>query len=269
MENLKTKNLKIFFLLVVVVFLSGCSVKYELNINKSLTINEKLIVSESYNTLIDQSVLDKKNTIYVDPIVSAYVKEIEKNNIDKYGIQTDYQSGTINTFYDNVTIKEDIKNNIYNKIYTENLNMFSTYKDKIFVKNLFDTFEISVDNNIVTINISGINNDVKAKVDDYTIVINVPYDIIENNATTITKSNGKNICTWKYENDETFSIKLKFYTNKLNFTEEEIDDLTNPSNQNLNEQINKNIIYIVIGIVIIILTAAAILIMKSKKNSQI
>ena len=45
------KKIKRLLILLIVVLLSGCSVKYDLTINEDLTVNEKVIAKEYTNRM--------------------------------------------------------------------------------------------------------------------------------------------------------------------------------------------------------------------------
>ena len=56
-------RIKKLLLLIGILFLSGCSVKYNLKINNDLTINESVIAEDNKNELKTRTGLDENESI--------------------------------------------------------------------------------------------------------------------------------------------------------------------------------------------------------------
>lgn len=189
---------KILFLLPLIFLITGCRVNYKLEINKDLTVTEKINMSESAE------------------FFSNRYKELPKTVIDSL-----FNSGNRKqTLIDNNYEYEDSKINNYPAIlatkHYSSLEDFS--QNTIFKKEFFNSVTTKIDNNLVTFEATDLVEYDTEDVDVYevsgcNISIKIPYVVINNNADSYDAKT--NTYTWKISSEKPKEIKITFDKNKI------------------------------------------------------
>lgn len=224
--------MKKIFLFFLLLFLSGCSIKYDLTINEDLNVIENIDVIELEASL-------GRYVIDVDEFVSKslqYYKSIDKYDI--YNIIDNSEDGyavgsTSNSYLD-----------------FENYCKNSTAKDSFFKK-----CELTKDGNIVTINMNAVDfNEYlfsseleESIIKKARVNIKIPYKVLKNNSDSIKD----NIYTWEYE--------IEDYSNDINI----VFDTSKPY-----RDVNYSIL-ILGGIILVVIISGLYIYNKYKQNSKI
>ncbi len=231
------KNLRKILLVLIVIILSGCSVKYQLVINNDSSVNEKVIASDNKTKL-------KNNTGMNEEQAVQYLYKM----FDRDGLET------------HLTTTKD-NNNIIATV-TGYHNSIDEYTNN-FMSDIFVTSGIKRKGDEVTLlfnQIREINpDDINRLVyDDIEISIALPFKVIEHNAD---EKNG-NTYIWKIrKNKELREIKLVYNEKKVNnkFTFKFLDTTFNIKYE-----------FIVLGIfALAILIIVVIVYLNNKKNNKV
>lgn len=186
-------NFKKMMLLFVVMFLlSGCTVNYNLKIDKKMKMTEEITASEDvqFNDLAHDFLLDRISVMFYDRYENNY-EFLDVNEENTMGYQLTHEYESLNDFKENNPIFRDL---IKNATITEN-------------------------NEIVSINMT-ISDDIYDKDDDAYIItpnnmninIELPFKVTNHNAS---KQSGKTY-TWEInENNKSADIILSFDKNRL------------------------------------------------------
>ncbi len=219
---------KILILIMFVVILTGCQVKYNVVINEDLTINEdaKLTGTEdffnNYYKTTKTNVLKSMLEIYQDILdEDSYSYEIVEETVP----------------YVHVTKK-------YNNVneYINNSKLFNEY---------FDEIKYSEDGNIRKIETIGINendpdNPERFNIKELEISITTPFKVVNHNAKSVNKKTN----TYYYElNEKNDKILLEYNISKK----------FNPNSD--------IIIMIIVCVLIIIVSWTVVVILNKKKNN--
>lgn len=232
------KNIiKILLIFIFIIFTSGCSVEYTLSINEDLSVNENVVATEVTNRLESRTKL--KGTQAVNYIANMFIKDSSKYTL---------------------TTNEDGKNTVVkaNAVY-DNLDDFSNQ----FNNDIFDKPIITKDGDNVNITINqntklGGDSPSTPIYDNIDVVINIPFEVIDTNATII----GKNQYKWSFEKEEELkSIKLTYKENTIK----------NKININVNnKKYSFEYWYIILGcVVIFIIILVSVIFIKNKKNNVV
>ena len=177
------KKIKYIILIIMVLFISGCSGNYNLTFDRSMNINEEL-------------------NVYIENENDNYERTYQL--LDQAGIDKDK--------YD-VSVEGD-KVNI---IYTEKYSSFEDYylNSKLY-KALFEEIEytkdsigmdIKTESNLKLDDKNNVNIINAYDIDDFNINIKVPFSVKENNADEVKSGT----YTWKLKSSDTFKeINIKF-----------------------------------------------------------
>lgn len=230
------KNIRKILLFFMIIFLTGCSVEYDLTINEDNSITEKVVASEKTKKM--ESLTRLKGDTAVSYLNNMF-------NKDKKGKLTSYTSEDMT--YATVTRTHS---NIAD--YSSN-----------FSSDVFENIQIQEKNGIITFvtnqsQILGGNSNYSLIYDDITIKIKIPYVVTENNADTI--SNDTYI--WNIKKDQPlktirFSYKKDSKKNSVNV---KISDKT----YNINYGIIAGSVIIILVLIIFILIR-----IKNKKNNVV
>lgn len=231
------KNLRKLLLILLVVFLSGCTVKYDLVINSDSSVNEKVIASENTTTL-------KKNTGMNREQAVQYMYELFGRDGLKTRITTIEENGntksTVTGYHDSIDE------------YTNN-----------FLSDIFVTSGVKRNGSRVTLLFSQIKkidpNEMNRLVyDEIDVSITLPFKVIEENSDT---RNG-NTYHWKIKkNQDLRQIKIVY-------DEEKIKNRVNIKLFDTSFDIRYEFIAIgIIGLVIIIITIVVLI--NNKKNNKV
>ena len=220
---------KNIFLLLILFLLTGCSCRYDITINKDLTIDEEIII---YGTNRLYSAYYKTNKVDVlKENLENYLEELKENNYEYKLIEEGEPHIVITKKY------QDIENYLNNSLF------FNDY---------FDEISYNKDGNIVSIETMGFNpneedNPDRFYVEKLEVNIKNAYEINDSNSLII----DDNTNTYKYnllEDSNDFKIFLSY-------------DLSKRFNPH-----KKNLIYIVIAILIIIITWVTMFFINRKKK---
>lgn len=230
------KKIRKFALIVIIFFLSGCSVKYTLTINEDMTVSEKIVAlektkrMEAYTRMKgDQAVSYLYNTYKIDGINYSIVTSEKK----------DMTYSTVTTSYSDINE------------YASN-----------FHSDVFKNVDVTKDGNNITFKTNQselLSNDGNYTLlyDDITIYVRIPFKVIYSNADEV----NKNTYIWKIKKKDSKYKTIEFtYQNQVK--ENSINVNINKKNYN----INYGIIILLSTIVILGLLVLFIYI-KNKKNN--
>lgn len=228
---------KIIILLFVITIVSGCTVKYKIEITDDLKIKEKIEVAETNEKF---EILGTTNQAYIDTMYDIYSTNslYKSHKFEKIIGQT--ESG--------IKATKEYKN------FEEYLN------NNQIRKSMFRFINISEENNIITYSATHFRyqeifneNEANFPYDTIEIIIELPFEVIETNADEINE-NGEYI--WKINEKTTQpEIKIKF-KNKLSLS------------QKIKKHMNKYIMPVLIGSGIII-TLFLVLFINHKRVNKI
>lgn len=239
---------------------TGCSAEYDMTITSN-AISEKLTIAEK-QTVVNKIIIDKTN-----PVDVPYCDNKSCVERDFYDIKETYINNYILELKDNylskliIDYEDEIK---YGKILDEKRN--DTIKDYSIVYNnsttindlensLLDTisndYSITKSNNLLYVNINGVNSLFKNSIDNKTIRIFTPYKETESNADRIYMENDFAVHLWEYDKEENVNVKLILDTNK-----------------NTVQVKLKTVKIIVIITLILIISILAFYLMKNKKDNS-
>ena len=222
------KNL---ILLFIVFLLSGCTVDYQLTIDKDGKVSEDTRAMEDKEFFKEYS----KSSIgrVVGFLIDPYSEELNKNNYNTNTIiNSDTGGANLSKQYDSV---ED---------YSKNTKLVGQFSDKVIYKE---------DGSKVTLSVKGKlsdqeQNQDKFPIDSATIIIELPFEVTENNADKIV---GRKY-VWNLESGKEKEIKIVYNKNKIAKDNE-----------------NNIVIYVLIGaVVLIIIGIIAVFNIKSKREEM-
>lgn len=199
---------KVIILGLFILLITGCKVDYNLIINEDLTVRETVNMTgtdEFFDSFYRSSRMN---------VVKMLLEEGRKDDLIKSGYQYEIKDA-LNPYV------------VANKSYT-NLEEFS--KQTIFLKQYFDSLNVSKENGIISMQTKNFNPIIEDSIDRYVIrfskvSITVPYEVTENNAKSYDRKT--NTYIW-YIDDKTenFSLLLSYDTNKIYEIPDENDWLT-------------------------------------------
>lgn len=232
------KNIiKIFLVFIFVILASGCSVQYTLSLNEDSSINETIIATEMTKRLESRTKL--KGTQAVN-----YIANMFTSDISRYSMSTK-EEGT-NTIVTSSAVYDD-------------LNDFTSK----FNSDIFDKPIITKDGDNVTITINqneklGGDSPSTPIYDSIDVIIKLPFEVTDNNATEVSKKQYK----WSFKKEEELkSIKLTY---KENVIKDKVNIKVN------NKTYNFEYWYIIIGVIVIFIVAlVSIILIKNKKNNVV
>lgn len=173
------KKIKILFIVLAIIILTGCKGEYNLTINKDLSLTESVNLS-----------IDNKDDVY-----DKTVKLFENNNIDESMYDIDQTEEYVNIKY-----KEEFKNFedyfLNSKFYSRILSDEDYIKDnkKISYRGFSN---LKLDDNVSN---SNLNN--SFYIENLKINLNVPFNVEESNADSVKD----NTLTWILDEDDTYKM---------------------------------------------------------------
>lgn len=173
------KKIKILFIVLAIIILTGCKGEYNLTINKDLSLTENVNLS-----------IDNKDDVY-----DKTVKLFENNNIDESMYDIDQTEEYVNIKY-----KEEFKNFedyfLNSKFYSRILSDEDYIKDnkKISYRGFSN---LKLDDNVSN---SNLNN--SFYIENLKINLNVPFNVEESNADSVKD----NTLTWILDEDDTYKM---------------------------------------------------------------
>lgn len=230
-------------LLISLLFLTGCSVQYD------LVITDKEEVKEKFYVYVDNEIIEN-NSMSIDEYLDHYSSIYSQNERYK-------------NF--NITTKEG-KNKSYFKVNRTYKNL-NDYTDSYSFKSMFDYAEIERGNKYTSFTTSSnaylkaLKNDEliseSSKYDSFKISIKFYNEVVNHNADEVDKKN--NIYTWNVEEDDDEDFIFFKIGPKVKY------------NVVLKDKISENIlsIGIISGLVVLIASVIGYVYVKSKKNNEI
>ena len=173
------KKIKILFIVLAIIMLTGCKGEYNLTINKDLSLTENVKLS-----------IDNKDDVY-----DKTIKLFENNNIDESMYDIDQTEEYVNIKY-----KEEFKNFedyfLNSKFYSRILSDEDYVKDnkKISYRGFSN---LKLDDNVSN---SNLNN--SFYIENLKINLNVPFSVEESNADSVKD----NTLTWILDEDDTYKM---------------------------------------------------------------
>lgn len=231
------KTLKKIVIFILIIFISGCSVEYNLTINEDNTVNEKVIAQEKTKRM--ESLTRLKGRQAVIYLYDMFTRKNENIKISSH--EDEY-----NTYATAITSHESI----------------SDYAIK-FTSDVFNKVQIEKDNDIVKFtaiqsNLLGKDSSYSLVYDDIIVNVIIPYKVIDNNADSIKG----NVYTWKIDKDN------KYKTIKFSYNEENKKDKIDVKLSNKTYNIGYGIV--LVGIIILLLILAILFVyIKNKKNNLV
>ena len=231
------KKRVIILLILVIFFVSGCSVNYNLSINEDLSVNENITASEGSNSL--------KTKTGQDPKVAANsLYELYKIEGINYNISTtsddSITTSNVSTSFNSLEEYEDyFKSDIIKEVNITKKNSYITleYKQDVALTEyasrslIYDSIEVNIE---------------------------VPFKVTEHNADAVKG----NTYTWNIKKDgELKDIKITFNKDQT--------DISRKINFLGFFEINvKYSILLVLGLVVIVLAIVGFVYMNNKKNNR-
>lgn len=180
------KKIKGVIIALSVFLLCGCSVEYDLTINKDSSVNEKVIATENTNRMKANTGLDESNSVTY--LYDMFKRKNYKTRLHK----TKKDDNTVVTVTGNYDSIKDYESN--------------------FTSDLFEEVNITKKGDIVTINmdqskeLSSTSNR-SLVYDDVTIKFNIPFKVTEHNADSAVKGT----YTWHIKKDQDLKhIKISY-----------------------------------------------------------
>lgn len=190
------KYKRILLIISLLFIVSGCSVKYEIEITKDLKVNEKLILTENNKTFIQNGTTNK---LYISTMAETYrnndrYKSYEINeeyNKEQSGIEAAKKNSSLSDYQLNNGVKKTLFGFIVLKEEKNQVNFLATdYRGERFFEEA-DAAEL--------------------KYEDVQVDIKLPFEVQEHNSDKYDEEKG--IYTW-YFNKNTKDKEIKLVFNK-------------------------------------------------------
>ena len=198
--------LKKSLLLIIILLLSGCSVEYNLVINKDLTINESVTAKEEEKVLRTLTGLDSNEA------VNALYEKFNREGLNSTLSSKENDGNIIATVRARFNTLEDYASNFTSDLYKE-VNV--TKKDDIVTLTIDQTAPFTSEGRNVLV------------YDNITVNITVPFTVTDHNADSVKKNTytwiinkdgeSKDIMISYDENSYNNSIKITIGKNSFNF----------------------------------------------------
>ena len=231
------KRIKIVLILLLVMITAGCSVEYNLTINRDSSVNEKVVATENTRRMMINTNLDEKNAV-------NYLYEMfDRQELTTRMSYVSSEGNTIATVTGSHKTLQDFAAN--------------------FNSDVFSNVTVSEDGDLVTLEldqVAKLGNDTSRSLvyDDITINIKVPFAVKEHNA----DEKRFDTYTWKIEKGSQLK-NIKITYDKENYRDEQKITIGNVS-------FSVKYHYIAIFIIgIIIITIVVIVLIKNKKNNRL
>ncbi len=220
-------------IVILCLLLSGCKIDYSLKITNKNEFVEKVDLSKYFpdGDPTSKDELGENNFNFIDMLRNdayGYLSKIGYSNYKMTNIESNkYQGIRVNRTYPSPT----------------------SYNYNLLIKNLYDEFSVVDNDGIITINAKGLNRAkveeryemLSMNIDNSSIVIELPYKVLENNADIVDKS--QNIYTWYIDKDtEEKEILLKY----------DVNDVYALNMKTVGTKINMTIVYIVLAFLVLI-----------------
>lgn len=231
------KKIKLFTIFCLLLFSTGCSVKYDLTINEDSSINEDVIAEEQTDRMEARTKLKGEQAI-------NYLYNMFAKDNDRYSLSSSDSNKTTE-----VTASATY----------ENIDEYSS----MFTSDVFDNINVTRDGDKVTLTASqrkslGGYDSTSLIYDEIEVNISVPFDVVSENADSIRS----NVYTWKIEKGK----KLKNI--KITYVDKSEKDKATISINN--KKYNFKYEFIVLGsFITIILGIVIFVVINNKKNNVV
>lgn len=232
------KQLKIIFCITLVMLLSGCSAEYRVTINEDKTVSEKTVIKELKSEV--SFLFEESGSTPSD--INNYLKDLESNWTDKLNINDfEREDDTLNYRV------------LLNKTYS-NINDFSSSQ---LIRGSFNTFDVTEKNNLVTVTIKDVDNEVYNTVNDYIIKVTSAYVIKNSNETTYDETT--NTYTWNFDTAQKPSINFQI----------DFDEIYTYDDSLISIKSLKIIGYIILSVISILSITFIFIFIKGKSKNKI
>lgn len=222
-------KLKKTVLVLLMFFITGCSVEYTLTINEDKTLDESLTILQS-NSLWGST---KTEISYQIDSTLVFAKDETEPAY----------------FYNQEKVLGNANSGVK---YSYQFNKDNFISDSEFIRNCFDSYELYLEEEMLNISASGFKCST-ALGDDYNLSINIVTDgkVINGNY----DKNNENKYTWNIRADEDVSIELTM-------------DLSKPKTVTEHYEENKYSLLIIVSIVLLLCGIILVAYIKNKKNNS-
>ncbi|MDD2489697.1 MAG: hypothetical protein PHY26_00370 [Bacilli bacterium] len=242
-------KIKIIIISLLVILITGCRAEYHLNFDSNLNIEEIITMVDRNDTIINYA-----------PNVNAFI-DIMLEDLETSGL------------VDNRDIKTNIGVNETTGIGTAHYNSFNEYiEDNILIDNIFESMNITKDNNIITVKFKSLTGKYEIFIDDglyaaffdeAQLKIKIPFQVLNNNADYYEKET--NTYVWEYNaNVIAKDVDIVFDT-KQPIKESIITSIKNLINNNG----NFSLIMVIFILLFIIGIGGFFIIIKNKANNTV
>ena len=230
------KKIKYVLIAFIIIFLTGCNVEYDLDINEDKSVSEKVIATENTNKM--ESWTKSKGSQSITYLYNLYKRD---------GVSD---------------VKTSVKDKNTTAVVTKSHSNIEEYAQD-FSSDIFDEVEVTKKDGVVSFTASqtkmlGGTSSYSPLYDEVIVKIRIPYVVVDNNADSV----NRNVYTWNINKNE--GLKT------INFTYKE-DNKVNSLNVKINDKtynINYGII-VLSGIIVLLLIIFIIVSIKNKKNNVV
>lgn len=219
-------------LLLLCLFLTGCKIEYKLEINNDNSYSERIDLLKYFK---DNDYTDEYYYGGPELDIAAMLREDAREYLGKLGF-TSYSIGNISAKdYEGVRV-------------TRNYEEHNVFGYNMAIRKLYEELIVTEEKGIITLEAKGYNpepierkyEDIGMEIHDTVFTIELPFKVIENNADEVNTDD--NIYRW-YIDEETVTkdILLKY----------DVNDIYELNMKTIGTKVNMNIIYIILGILII------------------
>lgn len=191
---------KLFLLFFIIFIVSGCDAEYHISIDKNLVIEEKITLME-----------ENDNIYLYAPTINDFIDDVIAQVKDEY-------------LNDNYEINKEIGENESGSHAVRLYNTFeSLTKDNILIGQLYNTMNITVNDNIVNLKFDSIDDDYQLFKDSpttsaifnkLTLTIELPFEVLSSNADYVDEA--KRMYVWYYSADvSNKDVELLFNSDKI------------------------------------------------------
>jgi hypothetical protein len=196
---------KLCLYLVIVLFLCGCNVKYDVTVNENFTMQEEIVITET-ESFFEHSI--SKDDI-IEKTFQPYQNFIENAGYSAVDYRYKDESGKIfSRFFNN--INDFVQGTIFYKHYWPQL---TTYQNGnlITIKTTDNFIKIEEDDSDDQTSIDDWEDNPYFLVNNATITFTLPYKVVESTANSCTVVKNNYVCKWIInENTENLTFSLTF-----------------------------------------------------------
>ena len=185
---------KYIMLSMIILLCFGCKAKYNIVINKDLSVNEKIVALEDENFYKEYYNSSKERVIKF--ALSSALDYLNKNNYTRNVVEyDDYAGAVVETTFDSIKDYFE-RSKASEQLYKNNNSSINGKNVKIDLKEI-----LPKNNNVVD----------RYSIDECEVTIELPFKVIKNNADKVDKK--KNKYSWNLKTGEEKDIYIEFNTN--------------------------------------------------------